>query len=275
MLSAPHHPGGPVSCLPLSPEGRWGGAVTQRPLPAADEEIAAMPDEQRTVLARLWWSQAATERRVAQSFAVVERALTSLEADAGIVATAGRAVDDEHRHAALCQTMASRYLGAEAAPAPELPFAHPRHPAARSEEVRAALYVVGQCVFNETFASAYLAACLDAATHPLARAALRELLSDEIDHARVGWAFLATMPGALRADITDWLLPLGIANLREWRALTLPAPGADLERHGVPARARIEEALVSALRGVIAPGVAHVGLRSAPFAQWAEGGART
>ncbi len=249
--------------------------MTQRPLPPADAEIAAMPSEQRTVLARLWWSQAATERRVAQSFAVVERALTELEADAGIVATAARAIDDEHRHAALCQAMASRYRGAEAAPAPELPFAHPHHPAARTKAVRAALYVVGQCVFNETFASAYLAACLDAATHPLARAALRELLSDEIDHARVGWAFLSSMPAHLRVDITDWLLPLGVANLREWRALTLPAPGADLERHGVPARARIEEALVSALRGVVVPGAAHAGLRSKPFAQWAENGART
>ncbi len=265
-----------MSCAPsLSPGGRWGGAVTQRPLPPADSEIDAMPAAQRTVLARLWWSQAATERRVAHSFAVVHGALSRLEVDGGIVATAARAVDDEHRHAALCQAMAARYMGAEPAPAPELPFSHPLHPAARSEEVRGALYVVGQCVFNETFASAYLAACLDAATHPLARFALRELLTDEIDHARVGWAFLATLPARLRADITDWLLPLGIANLREWRALTLPAPDEELERHGIPARARVEEALVSALRGVIAPGVLHAGLRSAPFAEWAEGGART
>jgi hypothetical protein len=259
----------------LSPHGRWGGAATQRPLPLVDDEIAQMPKAQRERIARLWWCQAATEERVAHSFKVVHKALVFVEADAGIVATAHRAIDDEYRHAALCMQVASHYLGHTPQVPKPLAFAHPTHPEARTERVRRALYIVGQCVFNETFASAYLAASLECATHPVARAALRELLSDEIDHARIGWAYLSSMPGDLRAELTEWLLPLAIGNLRVWRALSLPTELASAEGHGIPKHMQVEEALVSVLRTLIVPGLSHAGLSSNKLAQWAEDGAET
>jgi hypothetical protein len=264
----------------LAADGRWKGAVTQRPLPEIDDEIRELPQVEREFIAHLWWSQAATEGRVAHSFAVVRDALTRLVpastgADAEITALAARAVDDEHRHAALCMQMATRYLGAHVAPALELPFSHPTHPTARSPRVRDALYVIGQCVFNETLASAYLSASLDAAGHPLARSALRELLSDEIDHARIGWAYLGALPKDLHRDVVDWLPALAIANLREWRKLTLPTANTSLERHGFLQKDRIEEALLHAMRDLIVPGIAHVGFGSVALERWATNGAAT
>lgn len=258
-----------------APDGRWKGAVTQRPLPEIDDEIRELPQAERALIAHLWWSQAATEGRVAHSFAVVRDALMRLGAGAEITALAARAVDDEHRHAALCMQMATRYLGHHVAPTIELPFSHPTHPTARSPRLRDALYVVGQCVFNETLASAYLAASLEAAGHPLARSALRELLSDEIDHARIGWAYLGALPQDLREDIIDWLPALAIANLREWRKLTLPTENTSLERHGFLQKDRIEEALLQAMRDLIVPGIAHVGLGSVALERWATNGAAT
>jgi hypothetical protein len=273
----------------LAPDGRWGGAVTQRPLPE-DGSLAQLSPEAREAMLDVWWSQAATERRVAHSFAMVHAALVRLEADAGVIAVAARAVDDELRHAALCMQMANRYqaasipLGACAAgalTAPEdLPFSPPHHPEARSARVRDALHVVGQCVFNETLASAYLTASLESAKTPLARAALRELLSDEIDHARVGWAYLATLPSDLRTDMEDWLKPIAISNLREWRAIvTAPRDPAvstqDLAEHGLPSKAAVEDALLSAMRDLILPGLAHAGLRAGAVSQWAASGAAT
>jgi hypothetical protein len=259
----------------LSPNGRWGGAATQRPLPEADAELEGMDPAQRDLLAQMWWSQAATERRVASSFRVVHKALVHLEADAGLIQIAERAVDDEFRHAALCRTTASRYLGHALPAQVALPFTHPTHPEANSERTRQALYVVGQCVFNETFASAYLSASLDRATHPLARAALRELLADEVDHARIGWAYLASMAEDLRAEVADWLVPLAKGNLGVWRALSLPPACSEIVGHGVPSAALVEESLVSVLRTLIVPGVQAAGLTNRKFVAWAEAGAVT
>lgn len=195
-------------------EGRWGGAVTSRPLPV-DGELSEIDPTLREHLARIWLSQAATEARVAKSFALVHESLIALGAADGLVTVSKRAIDDEHRHTALCREMARRYFGAEVTTTPQLPFAPPRHELATSDEQRKALWVIGQCAFNETFASAYLSLCHERAESALPRAALRELLSDEIDHARIGWAYLATLPRHLRASIDDWLLPLAICNLRE------------------------------------------------------------
>ena len=269
-------------------DGRWRGAVTQRPIPEADAEIHALPVELCHRLAQLWWSQAATEGRVAKSFAVVAEALGRRSENHELKALAERAVDDEHRHVELCLLMARRYAEAgprrhALAPPLELPFSHPSHPEARTPELRDALFVIGQCVFNETLANAYLSASYEAATHPMARAALRELLSDEVGHARIGWASLGQLPPTLREELAAWIHPLAVANLREWRKLTLldakvcsdSAESIVLARHGFLGKSRIEEALFEGMRDLIAPGLALVGLRTAPLNRWLDSGAPT
>lgn len=251
----------------LRPDGRWGGAITSRPLPDATDELEALAPPVRDTLARVWWMQAATEGRVATSFALVHRSLVALDADPGLIAIAERAVDDEHRHAALCEELARRYAGRALPPSPALEHAHPAHPEARSDEERAALYVVGQCAFNETLACAYLNLARAGCTSSLARAAIRELLEDEVDHSRVGWAFLASAPAPVRARLGEWLLPLAVCNLREWLSLT-EAEGLSLAAHGVPDPDALRDALHEGMRGVILPGLAHVGLDTRAVERW-------
>lgn len=261
---------------PLDPAGRYGGRATSRPLPESEPLFDALPASAREHLAHVWLSQAATELRVARSFEVVHAALRDLRADPGLVATAHRAMDDEHRHATLCREMAERYLGAPVVDPPDLPFEPPTHPLAESEDERRALHVVGQCAFNETFASAYLAAAQDGATVPLARAALRELMADEVDHARIGWAYLSTLPPRLKPRVEDWLLPLATTNLREWRRLReSPYDAPHLASHGFPPPAIIEEALTTALRDLVIPGLDHFGYRTHRLAAWLNQGAPT
>jgi hypothetical protein len=261
----------------VSPAGRWGGAITSRPLPETAPALVGLTNDQREFIAEVWLTQASTERRVGRSFEVVHRALVDLGADGGLVDVAARAVDDEMRHAELCRQMASRYAGREVEPLAELPFTHPTHPEAKTDRIRHALYVVGQCAFNETFASAYLEAAHASATVPLARAALRELLSDEIDHARIGWAFLATVDAPLRREIESWLLPLAIGNLRQWRATVL-APAGMREAvggHGVPPRTAIEAALLDAVATLMIPGLERFGFDVAVMKRWHARGAPT
>ncbi|MFK7986459.1 MAG: hypothetical protein AB8I08_10535 [Sandaracinaceae bacterium] len=213
----------------------------------------------RRRLASIWHAQAATEARVARSFALVAESLAELGAPAALTSLAERAVDDEHRHAALCEDAAGRYLGASVPPHRELPHQYPAHTAAESGALRKTLWVLGQCAFNETFASAYLGAAHRGARSPFARAVLRELLEDEVDHARLGWAYVSVLPETIRRGVERWLVPLTVSNLREWRGLNLPEEDI-LAAHGVPAREVAVTAVEDAVLGLIVPGFDAMGL---------------
>ncbi|MFT5355444.1 MAG: hypothetical protein ACI9KE_002663 [Polyangiales bacterium] len=255
----------------VSADGRWNGRVTRRGLP--ELEVRAFSPELRARMAGIWLMQAATESRVARSFEIIGDSLRALHADSGIIRLASRAVDDEHRHAALCEELAGAYAGRPVGPHVALPHRTPEHRDVQAA-VRHALYVVGQCALNETFASAYLSAAQVGATVPLAASALKELTSDEIDHARVGWAFLTDMPEEMRRPMSDWILPLTVCNLREWRDIQLPKDDS-LACHGVPPQDLARQYLNDALVGVLLPGFRHVGLDTRALEAWVRSGAST
>ncbi len=261
--------------MAIRPDGRWEGRLTSRPLPLDDPSIDALDGAARDALARHWLARAASERRVADAFVVVRDALAAQGGDGELVALADRAVDDEIRHTELARVVASRFAGRELAPPPLLPLVVPAHREA-SDALRRSLHVVGHCAMNETIASAVLEAALAEATAPLARAALRELLSDEIDHARIGWAHLAALPAETRAALGPWLLPIARANAREWRAANREVPTDEsLVAHGAVTRPLVERALRVALESLVVPGLAHVGLAHEAVARWVAEGAPT
>jgi hypothetical protein len=255
--------------------GRWGGRLTRRPLPEDDAEIDALSDEQREQLVTVWLGRAASERRVADAFEVVRDALIRVGAPGEVSALATRAIDDEFRHEELSRRVASCFAGSELEPPPRLALTVPEHPGA-APELLPTLHIVGHCAMNETFASAFLEATLATTTAPLARAAVQELLADEIDHARIGWSHLARLDPAQRAVIGPWLLPMVRANLRMWRTTPRPYPvdGA-LHRHGAPSALVVEAALIGAITDVIAPGLEHFQLPTEPIHAWLASGAPT
>ncbi len=231
---------------------RWGGRLTSRPLP--DDPIQ-LDDASRQLVARSWLARGAAERRAADIFTLIEASLRAVSEQPALIELAHRAIDDELRHAEICRVVAVRYAGRELA-LTSLPLDPPKHDGA-SEGLRHSLWIVGQCAFNETTASAFLEASLEQAREPLARAALRELLSDEIDHARIGWAHLTAAPEARYRELARWLPRLLDANRREWGR----AAGADDDRfaaHGWISRAAIAAAVDSAERDVIRPGLEQV-----------------
>jgi hypothetical protein len=255
--------------------GRWGGRLTGRPLPDRDAELEHLSDEQRGELVAVWLGRAASERRVADAFEVIEGDLRALGAGGELVRLAARAVDDEHRHAELSRLVASRVAGRELDPPARLALVVPEHPGASPRLVHT-LHVLGHCAMNETFASAFLEVSLSLARAPLARAALRELLSDEIDHARIGWALLAELGDAERAELAPWLPALVRANLAMWRTSPRPYPtDPTLHLHGAPPADAVEHALTTALSDLILPGLEQFGLPTAPLEIWLAGGAPT
>jgi hypothetical protein len=266
MTDAPEH----------GPGGRWGGRLTQRSLPDVDPSIEALSAQDRQRLARIWLSRAATERRVADSFEVITASLRRRGAPAPLIETSARAVDDEYRHTELSRVVASRFAGRELAAPARLPLEVPRHEGA-SPALRDSLFVVGQCVLNETTASTFLESCREHARGPLAKAALRELLSDEVEHGRLGWSYLAWLGAAERAAIGPWLLPMAYLNLKLWRYETPEDPDhvPALTEHGAPPAGVVHEALVSALTSLIVPGLKQLGMRTAPLEAWLAAGAFT
>lgn len=257
-------------------DGRYHGALTSRPMPAEDARLEALPQATRETLAAVWRVRAAMERRVADSFQVIVDALRARDASAELVALAHRAIDDEHRHAELSRVVASRYAGREV-PAPErLPLVVPRLEGA-SPAVRSTLHVVGQCILNETTAAAYLELCMHHATGSTAQWGLRELLADEVDHGRIGWAHLASLPADERRGLSPWLLPLAFLNLRVWRQETIDENFADpvFAEHGAPNAADVEAALSSALGDLIVTGFARLGMDTSELRAWLDVGAPT
>jgi hypothetical protein len=256
--------------------GRWGGRLTQRPLPEEDPTIEALTPSDRTRLAEIWLVRAAMERRVADSFEVIHEALVRRAASPELVEIASRAIDDEYRHTELSRLVASRFAGKELATPERLPLEVPAHKGA-SPALRDTLFVVGQCVLNETTASAFLETCYACAEGPLAKSALRELLSDEIDHSRMGWTYLASVDDRTRAEVGRWLLPMAYLNLRIWKKESPydPKHSEALTRHGAPPGSVLHAALVDALRSLIVPGLKELRMPTDAIERWLDAGAST
>jgi hypothetical protein len=256
--------------------GRWGGRLTQRPLPDHDPTIEALTPRERLRLADTWLVRAAMERRVADSFEVIHQALVRREASPALVEIAARAIDDEYRHMELSRLVASRFAGRELATPARLELVVPAHRGA-SPALRDMLFVVGQCVLNETTASAFLETCYAHAQGPLAKSALRELMSDEIDHGRMGWTYLGSLDARTRAEIGKWLLPMAYLNLRIWKQESPydPMHSDALTAHGAPPASVLHAALVDALRSLIVPGLKELRMPTDAIEKWLDAGAST
>ncbi len=158
---------------------------------APDAAIDELSPEHRRIVARVWSHRAESEMTAAVAFTELTRDLFASPADARVRFLAAQAVAEEIRHSEVCRRLASRYAGRD------LPLPAPRAFAAGRfgdcpEPVNRTLRVVLLSSVNETIGSAMLSACLEAAEPASVREVLRFLLRDEINHARVGYAHLAS-----------------------------------------------------------------------------------
>jgi hypothetical protein len=243
-------------------------AVDAIALPPADETVDALDAEVRAALAAIWLERASSELGAAAGFATLVPRILQPGIARDVQWLAARAVADEVRHAEVCRRVASSYLGADA------PWPAARAPAGRAahvpSELRVACAVVATSCVSETLGTAFLERALSEATAEPARSALRALLSDEIDHARIGWAYIASLPAADRVALGPHLPAVLTACNTVWseRIASLPPVGAPA--HGCPLPADIAPVLFAALRDLVLPGLAHVGIPDAPARGWVE-----
>lgn len=230
------------------------------PEPSSDPLIAALDPESRRTLGHIWAERAESELKAGSGFAIVVTELYEVGADPEVLALATAAAHDEVRHSMLCRELAEAYLG-EPVPAPTAKrVGMPSHPGAPAD-LLPHLHVVGLCCINETLAAAFVEACLETCEAPSVRAIQRQHLEDEVKHARVGWAHLASpaVDDATRQAVRAFVPRLLKANRAVWRERLGELPEAGVPGHGYPPRARLLEVVDEAIETLVRPGFAHVG----------------
>jgi hypothetical protein len=265
--------------LLTAPRSRRKGVWWQRVAPSAkaideviDPEIEALSMDDRHKLAALWQKRGGLELRVAAGFSALGLELFEHGTTPTVYEIVGQAVRDEIHHAQISVELAAKYRGdAVQWPAPEPSHIPPFEPTKGA--MHAALYVIAMCCINETVACGVLEASLRDAKSPLVRAALQSILTDEVEHARAGWAHLASpwvTPDIKRA-LPNWLYRLHAAKLRELVEDETPLPGEPFASrgHGMLSRKQSQKVVWETLEGVIFSGFRTTGIDPSLAEAWA------
>jgi len=225
--------------------------------------LRSLPPEQRERIGALWLERARGELSTAAVFAHVTSGVLAIGASPEVVSLSARAVGDEVRHARLCHGLAELYLG-RSVPLPRAPAVDEARFGDAPRAINHLLSLVFQSCVNEGIAAAYLQENLRLVRAAAAHKVIHELLQDDLVHARIGWAHLASpelteegrrhvaaaLPTLIRLGREAWLRPPESSDL-------------DCPEHGCLAFSRHAAIVEAALRELVLPGFAHLGFRPA------------
>jgi ferritin-like protein len=221
--------------------------------------------------ARIWAERRRVEFESAQRFAHLTTELTSHGSSTVIVEMARDAARDELRHAELCEQLMQHFGGPPAAVAHEVTA--PRRVAPAELDAREALLyelVALSCV-TETLSTVLLGTLVDAARDPFTRQCLHSILKDEVQHSRLGWAFLAEAHAGGARDVVSPHLPAMLAATLGTEAVVDAPPDADdaeLSGYGALDRTTGERLVRECLAEVVFPGLERFGIDTVPGKRW-------
>jgi hypothetical protein len=166
---------------------------------------ASLPDALRAQLAELWRERTISEHRSIGIFNLYALDLLGAGAPVEVVSLACRAALDEVRHAELFARLTELYSGEPMTPPPGFPAMPDEEDVSLGFQVaREALHL---SVSSETLSAVSLAELHARAGDPAVKDALAVVISDEIHHARMGWAFLSSLLATApdRDELRAWL----------------------------------------------------------------------
>ena len=233
------------------------------------EAISALSNAERLLLARQWQGRAHAESIACVRFARLLADIAHSGTSPAVLELLAFAVGEEWRHAIACAKLAATYAGREM----RLPTRTDDHsPPYREhpDDIAATLRLVGVSCISEMIAAAWLQECLEATTVPCVRETLRELLRDDVRHARIGWAHLATrsLSGCdNQHDLGPHLHRLFDESATPWlHEDDLPPEG--FPAHGIPSRRTTRETVFLTVREIVLPGFEQVGMDAEPGRKW-------
>jgi len=232
-----------------------------------DEAITALDDETRSLVGHEWQRRADVELTAAILTAKLVQGLLLDGAIAEVVELAAAAVAEEAQHARICHAVAQTYLGRALPPPRGRALEDARFGDAPAEINRLLSFVLHACI-NETLATVCLRETLKLAESKAVKVATQQLLRDDLNHARMGWAHLASKAVGLeaRAHLSAALPTLLRLGRDGWRED--PRSARDISGHGVLGRATFVTLVDDAFGEVILPGFEHVGVDVAPARAW-------
>lgn len=220
--------------------------------------------EQRAALAQLWAFRCQSEHEARARFAGLASALAEQQAPKTVIALAERAVGDEGRHRDACAALARRF--GHTGPthrAVGLPRLGPAELSSRRRTIYTAVAI--GCVV-ESLNVALLGETLRVAEDRQTREVTREILRDEVCHAKAGWAHLAAVQ-----DDTAFLAPLLPRMLASAAGEALLAEAREdvvAPTHGLLSRRRLRELFFETLEHVVVAGLAARGLDVSAAERW-------
>jgi rubrerythrin len=218
--------------------------------------------------ANAWARRFLIETEAAVRFGELAHRLWQAGAASPLIELAERASGDERRHAAHCAHYVREFGGEVPPPVSRVVEYAPGH---LTPDQRLAYEVVAQSCVAETQSTATLVTLLDAARDARLKSVLQELARDEVQHARLGWAYLAWAQSRLDLHFLEPLLPGMISGSAGPEIFSDGPPEAEDERllrAGVIPRSRRRRLYLETLESVVLPGFETHGIRTAPVRDW-------
>jgi hypothetical protein len=180
-----------VTREPDAPDLRSSGGGGRRQIPWDALDGRALGARGRETVGGSWLERMKQEHLAVGAFALLARELAEVGSGPAVLSLATRASADEVRHADVCGRFAGALLGEAAVPArlrglPKVPM----HEGASAAD-RVLYHVVEMCCLSETLTGVFFTEMLARTADPAVREVIESLLEDEIDHGRLGWAYLA------------------------------------------------------------------------------------
>src|SRR5581483_1181499 len=223
-------------------------------------------DEIREKLAGIWTSRAVAEHESTIRFGAYARRMETFGVAPELIEGTREAAEDERRHKEICLDVARRFGASE--PAFEA-FEFWRRPDGREVLLS---NMVATCCLMETLNAPFLALSLSVADDSAMRTAFRELLKDEVKHAKLGWAYLlwARQQGE-GAPLADQLPKMFVdVSMPSFFSASLePDPReTELAHFGELSMAQRRQLFFDTVNDVIFPGLESNGIPTGPARAW-------
>jgi hypothetical protein len=225
-------------------------------------------DRTRAHAGALWAFRAGAELDAAARFDRIATALARHDAHRGVVDLARQAAADEVRHHDRCAALARRF--GTTPPPKRMRVAPPLRVAASDDRCQTLYEAIAMGCVTESLSVALLLEMKHAAQDDEVDDTIAEILRDEVQHSRLGWAHLAAEHERINLDFVTRQLPGMLADTLHEEVFATPDPHEDESLAGLgglPRRRRVA-VVIAALREVVFPGLARFGIDTTSAEAW-------
>ena len=216
-----------------------------------------------------WHCRHGFELEARSRFARLTDALKAHHAAEPIVALTARAAQDEHRHAHQCRDIIA-HLGGKV-PEDQQTVSKQIAPERMSDRAALLYEMVAMSCVTETLSCTILSALVERTDNPFLKQSMRSILSDEVNHSRLGWAYLADVKHRGPARLISDYLPAMLAGTVSEELFDEEASHlhtTELDGLGVLNRADRLRIFLETMRTVVFPGLEQYGIDTAAGERW-------